>query len=258
MTDLGYGAISETVRHVLMGEPSAASTKRYGIYEKRDCDLEPLQWVDADLTPEGIVLPFNLNKMVEIYPGNIILVSGCRNAGKTAILLNIMKDNMHLYDVTFFSSEMDGPEFKKRLLQFDDVALNGWRFEGYRRKSDFASVISPGKGNLNIIDYLEIYENFYEVGMRINEIWEALDGAIGVIAVQKPTSRKIPLGGELALDKPRLVLAIDKGQATILKAKNWVPGLEEDPDNKILFFKLVKGANLMPLTGAWKWENPRS
>lgn len=231
--------------------------RRAGWYHQIDQDLEPLDWLDVDTTPEGIMLPFNLNKIVEIFSGNVILVSGCRNAGKTAILLNIVKDNMHLYDVTYFNSEMDGTEFKKRLTQFDDVSLNGWRFKPYRRRCDFADVLEKGKGNLNVIDYLEIYENFYEIGARINEIWEALDGAIAVIAVQKPMSRKIPLGGELSLDKPRLVLAVDKGKVTILKAKNWAPGVEHDPDGKVLYFKLLKGANLMPLIGAWRWEDEK-
>ena len=48
-------------------------------------------------------------------PGNIIVVAGEQNAGKTAFLLNFVRLNMTRHEMFYYSSEMGASEMRKRL-----------------------------------------------------------------------------------------------------------------------------------------------
>ena len=52
----------------------------------------------------------------------------------------------------------------------------------YERGGDLHDVIQRGKGNLNVIDYLEVNKDFYLVGEQLKKIYDRLDGAMAVIA----------------------------------------------------------------------------
>jgi len=240
--------IRDAVRHALRRLKEAGvlrKLQRAGCYEKVDTELEVMDWKNSDLEPEPLILPFALSTLMEFNPGNVILVSGARNAGKTAFLLNVIADNMHRYDVHLFNSESGASELKKRLLKFKDMPINEWNFSAYSRSGDFGSVIKPGKGVLNIIDYLEVYKDFWIVGQLIQGIWEALDGALAIIALQKPIGRDIGIGGELSLDKPRLAIAMDGGTVKIVKAKAWKGDF--NPNGMSIGFNIVDGCRLIPL-----------
>ncbi|MCP3681561.1 MAG: hypothetical protein GY861_02630, partial [bacterium] len=138
--------------------------KKNGVFRKIDTDLEVLDFVNVDEKEVDIWLPFGLHNMVTILPGNIILISGERNAGKTALLLNLIRYNMQKFDVHYFNSEMGALEMKMRLKNFDDICLSDWKFSAYNRTHDFADVIIPGEGNLNLVDFLEASDEFYRIG----------------------------------------------------------------------------------------------
>ena len=162
--------------------------------------------------------------------------------------VNIIKENMHKFEIHYFNSEMGESELKKRLLKFNDIQLNDWKFEAIEQSDNFADVVAQGRGKINIIDFLEIYENFYEIGGRIAEIHKKLKGAIAVIAIQKNKGVDTGLGGYRGLEKPRLALALSPGQLKIVKAKNW--RTEENPNGLQIDFKLVNGCILIP-NGTW-------
>jgi len=191
--------------------------------------------------------------MVKIMPGNVIVVAGAKDAGKTAFLLNIAADNLAKFDVHYFNSEMGTGELKARLELFDDIPFKEWRkVNFYERDENFHDVIVSGEGNLNIIDFLEIYEDFWIVKKRVAEIWRKLDGAIAIIALQKPQGRDIALGGEGSIEKARLALAMDKGQIKIVSGKNWQK-TNENPKGKIIKFKLAAGCRFIE-TDTWSME----
>jgi len=56
--------------------------------------------------------------------------------------------------------------------------LRDWKFKAYERGGQFQDVIKSGEGNINIIDFLEIYENFYEISKPLAEIHKKLKGAV--------------------------------------------------------------------------------
>lgn len=154
-----------------------------------------MNFIDAPTETLDLRLPFGIHKMVETYPGNILVLAGFQNAGKTAFLLNTVYGNMRKFDVHYFNSEVGDTELRKRLDMFTDIALSDWTFTPYERSDDFADVIRPGKGKLNIIDYLEMHTNFFEISGRLAEIHKRLDGAVAIVAIQKNPGSDMGLGG---------------------------------------------------------------
>lgn len=222
--------------------------KQAGMYRCIENEIERMDFLNADTETVNLWMPFKLHDLVEIMPGNIILIAGAPNTGKTGFLLNIIKNNMNVFDIHYFNSEMGRNELRKRLEKFD-LPLSAWRFDPYPRSGNFSDVIKPGEGNINIIDFLEIHDNFYEVGGMLNEIHRKLKGAIAIVALQKNQGQDIGLGGYRSLEKPRLYLSMDSGKLKILKAKNWKT--EVNPNGKEIEFKMVQGCKLI-MTRDWQ------
>jgi hypothetical protein len=218
--------------------------------------------------PYKIPMALGIYELVDIYPKNIILVSGSPNSGKTTFALNLaffcaMLDcqaPIYIYNllyssysqaepktdppdfclpngpIRYFNSEMDETELSKRISAFPESDVWTKKVEFYERTSNFQDVIDPN--GINIIDYLSIYENFWEVGVPIKEIHESLKTGIALICLQKKPGAEFAKGGAVTLEIPRLVINMDNnspfgGIAKIAKAKAWATknnpnGLERD------------------------------
>jgi len=210
-----------------------------GIYRRVDDHAEDIDWMNADDETIDFKYPLGIEKYVLTLPKNIIVVAGVPNAGKTAFMLNCVKQNMKKFDIQYFSSEMGNYEFKARLSKFE-LPLKEWRFHAKERVSDFASVLKPDA--INIIDYLEMTSDFWLVAQYLREIYEKLNKGIALIAIQKNPGTDVGLGGYRGMEKPRLYINLEQGKAKIVKAKNWAqPGI--NPNGLELDFKLVHGCN---------------
>ena len=212
------------------------SEKRAGYYIRVDRELKPLSLEPIEEKPYELLWPLGLENLIEIYPKNIIVLAGVQNSGKTAFLLNFVAKNMGNYRIHYFNSEMSQEEFSRRLRQFKDVQT--WTFNAYERCSNFAQAIFPD--DINVIDYLMINENFWEIGLEIQKIHERLNKGIAVIAVQKESYKELGRGAGLGLDIPRLYLVMNPGELRIIKAKNWKKP-DVNPNGIIIKFKLVGG-----------------
>jgi len=184
--------------------------------------------------------------------GNIIQVNGEKNSGKTALLLNIAKANMTNWNVHYFNSEMDAGELRLRLSKFRHYeSMDMWdEVNFYSRSGGFGDVIFSGEGNLNIIDFLEIHNEFYKAGLLMKEIHDRLKGAIAVVAVQKNYGQEMGVGGSRTEEKPRLILNLSNGKIKIKMAKNWKT---ENPNGMVRDFKLADG-NFFKTTSEWYEE----
>lgn len=204
----------------------------------------------ADNKPLPVKLPLDVHDLVKIMPKNIIILAGEVNAGKSAYLLNLAALNMRKFETVYFSSEMGGAELKERLQNFD-FPLENWREVKFIEKaSDFSTAIRPD--GLNIIDFLEIHDEFYKVGALIKDIFDKLSTGLAVIAIQKNRGRDEGLGGQRSLEKPRLYMAMEPGKLKIVKAKNWLNSTM-NPNGMCMEFKLAKGCYFKG-TGTWKRE----
>lgn len=194
----------------------------------------------ADTTTLPIKFPLGIHELVKIMPKNIIVIAGESNSGKSAFLLNVAAKNMIDHQVFYFSSEMGGTELKERLQNFNEkMPFDMWKHCTFiERANDFDLAIRPDA--INIIDFLEIHDEFYKIGGYIKKIFDKLNKGIAVIAIQKNIGLDFGLGGARSIEKARLYLAMSPGLIKIVKAKNWVSGLI-NPNGLRKEYKLVKG-----------------
>ncbi len=228
--------VANLLRMVKRGEIERHG-QRDGTYRRRDDQADEIDFLNADETGVDMRWPFAIEKYVKLLPKNIAVVAGSPNAGKTALLLNLAQLNQARHEVIYFSSEMGALELRTRLQRFG-VPLDTWTFKAKERSHDFADVIAPDA--LNIVDFLELHDNFYLVGGMIKAIYDKLDNGLAVIALQKNPGVETGLGGQRSIEKARLAIAMDQNRLKITKAKNWtVPG--QNPNGMEIRFKLVDG-----------------
>lgn len=247
----------DTARHavnkLLKQNIIRANGKKSGIYTIVDHTENIIDWRNANDEEYKIKMPLNIHDLVKIYPGNVIIVAGASNTGKTSFMLECVRLNQKQHDTYYFNSEMGASELKTRINLFHEVLpADKWNFTAIERSSNFAEIIRPDA--LNIIDFMEVYDDFWKIGGWIRDIHEKLKGGIAIIAIQKKASTKkdqqdYARGGELTLEKPRLYLAIDRGKIKIVKAKAWRHH-DRNPNGLVRIFKLVSGWKFLP-QGDW-------
>lgn len=214
-------------------------------------NMEEIDFLNASNEEYPIKLPFGIERYVKIMPGNIIVVAGEVNAGKTAFCLNVAKMNMAQCEVHYFSSEMGGGELRER-LEKDPDGIDKWKVKFWNRADHFHDVIKPDA--LNIIDYLEEPEEIYKVTARIMQLHKKLNRGVVILALQKPWGRDEAVGGRGTLEKPRLYVTLShknkENTAKIVKAKNRKINVI-NPNGMVLKFKLIDGISFVT-TEDWK------
>ena len=220
-----------------------------GVYRTVMTEIEPIDFINCNVVPLSVHYPFGIEDYYKTLPKNIIVVAGSPDSGKTGFMLNFARLNQDGHEIHYFSSEMGPMELRERLSKFD-CPLGSWRVRFWERSSNFADVIRPGA--INLIDFMELHSDFWQVGGMIKDIFDKLTTGIAVIAIQKPKGRDEGLGGERGLEKPRLYLAMESGRLKIVKCKNWV-NPERNPNGLSLDYKIVGGCNFHIAKG---WYRP--
>jgi len=230
----------------LCDEKILEKTDRSGEFRIVDQDCMPFDWINADERYIDLWLPLGLGDICGVLPGNILVFAGAKDAGKTAFMLNIAKENRYRYKVHYFNSEMGPSEFKMRVNKFTDVSVDQWKdVSVYERSHSFSDVIKPGNGTLNIIDYLEAPDEVWKIGGWIKKIHSKLNGALAVIAIQKKIGQDLGRGAEFSMEKARLYVSLDYGKAKIISCKNFKPESPMgNPRGYQCNFKLVDGCKI--------------
>ena len=197
-----------------------------GKYRKVTTSLVPMDFKTAEPTTRysKVLFPLGEERLFLPMEKNVVIVTGSPDAGKTGWLLEFMRLNQDLFEIDYFCSDMGDLELKDRLTQFPTMKLTDWKINAFELAHDFHDVIQPN--GVSVIDFLELHDNFYLVAQKIKQIWNKLDKGLVVLALQKNHGVKTPLGGNRAMEKARMVLALDhrKGgmtRAEFLKCKNW-------------------------------------
>lgn len=221
-------------------------TDRGGEFRIIDQDCTPIDWMNADENYIKLWLPLGLDDICGVLPGNVLVFAGAKDSGKTAFLLNIAKENRHKYKVHYFNSEMGPAEFKMRVKKFMDVHVSQWSgVSVYERNYNFHDVIKTGEGVLNIIDFLEAPDEVWKIGGWIKKIHSKLNGALAVIAIQKKIGQDLGRGAEFSMEKARLYISLDYGQAKIISCKNFLAESPiGNPRGYQCNFKLMDGCRI--------------
>ena len=211
-----------------------------------DNELVPIDFRGKRGNRIDLLFPFGIHQYCFLYRKNIMVVYGSKDAGKTALLLNITRLNMNKHRIFYFSSEMVEDELAVRLSKADGMELDDWCFEPYERSYDFDAVIEPDE--INIIDFLELggdEAEYYKGVALIRRIYDRLNKGIAIIACQKNKDAELPKGGSGLLEKARLAVSLDPGTIKLTVAKNWADGIQHSPRGKSWSYQLVGGINIV-------------
>ena len=233
-------------------EPKQASSRP----SEEDAENGSLRILRTIPKPLAMRLPLGLEKYVLIYPGDLIVVAGATNAGKTGWFLNLIRLNWHLFPVKYLTSELSDVRLSIRLHDYCEVhgtLLEDWeRHVDFKsRSSNFPQALNPA--GLNVVDYLEIYE-FREAGLPIRDIFKRQQGQPGVtfVGLQMKHGNSLGRGGALTMEKPFLYLTMDYfkeaglHRLVIEKAKD--PARDDvNPNGMDFWFRIEKGCKFIPV-----------
>ncbi len=217
--------------------------KKNGQFRLIDNTLNETDWRNAAIDDYyDLKMPLGLDKLMYFYPKNIMVIAGSPNAGKTSFVLNVVKMNNDK-EIHYFNSEMGPEELRQRLYGFEDLTENAWNHVMfYDRNNNFADVIKPDA--LNIVDFLEITDSFYQIADEIRKIHDKLNKGVCIICLQKKKGSEMGRGAEFSLEKPRVYLSLDFQSLKIVKCKN--PKVHNvDVNGKEISFKLINGSTFM-------------
>ena len=181
---------------------------RTGTYRLVDTVADRIQFIDGDSKRFPVKLPLDLNALCNIYPKNIIIIAGSKSSGKTAFLLTTAMLNQNHIPVVYLNSDMGDEEYTDRLKKMGFTCQEDIKFNALNRSHSFHDLITPEQ-KIFIIDFLEVHENFYEIGKPIKQIWDKLKDGIAIIAIQMKSGAKVGRGGDFSKEKARLYLAMD-------------------------------------------------
>lgn len=228
-----------------------------GKYRKIVTQVAPMNFKTAEPTTRYSDMAFPLTEHQLFLPmeKNIIIVTGAPDAGKTAWILDYMRLNQGAFDIDYYVSDMGELELKSRLSKFPCIKLEDWTINAYEQEDNFHDVINPN--GVSVIDFMEMHDNFYLVARKIWQIWNKLEKGLCVIALQKNPGVQNPLGGQRAMEKARMVIALDrikdgKRRAKFLKCKNW--RTPEDPRGMYKDFYIVDGCQFAGVDPQWLRE----
>jgi hypothetical protein len=233
-------------RMVQAGELVRVAEGRYGGYRKPDGDLADMELDSITVSPVDFKLPLGIDNLVKLYPGNIVVIAGEPNVGKTAFMLECVRMNMDKHEIDYYTSEMGPAELRmRRDLYLAEYPGIKWRWHPYERNSHFQDVVK--KHHVSIVDYLEVTDSFYLVGQRMSEIHEKLNGTgLALVAIQKGWGKELGRGGDLGMEKPRLYVtmsyskSLSKGFARITKAKSFADP-HRNPNGLVRPFSIFNG-----------------
>ncbi|KYC44353.1 MAG: hypothetical protein AMQ74_01978 [Candidatus Methanofastidiosum methylothiophilum] len=209
-----------------------------------------MNWMDIEISEIYMRFPLSVENYVHIYPKNIILLNGVPNSGKTAFALEVARMNRNIYTepTRYISTEMGAGELKNRLKLYPEeiINLDSWAtdIQFIERSGDFADIILPN--GITILDYLEVYDEFYRVASIIADIHKKLNEGVAVIILQKDPNKSYGVGGPMNNWKPRLSMNLDKGMLTLTKVKNFRGGV--NPDGLYRTFEIEDGWKFRPIS----------
>jgi hypothetical protein len=161
---------------------------------------------------------------VVIREGDLILISGLSNFGKTALALNFCGENIDKNPVLmgneYTTPDLEPtPRFLNRLdamnwVQWSDE--NGDRFTLLPVREDYAEHVMKDK--INIIDWINIETGeHYMIGTILDGIKKNLGKGIAIICIQKAEGAESGRGGQFTKDFTDCELLIDRfGESDVL------------------------------------------
>ena len=210
-----------------------------------------------------------------IYQGDLILIAGESNFGKTQMCLSFAGENIDSGPVLMGNEyttpdNQAGPRFLKRLRNMSWV--NWQKGDGSEKftllpvRQDYAEHIV--KDRINIIDWINLEEH-YNISRVMEDIKAGLGKGVGIIAIQKAAGAEAGRGGQFTKDFADVEILLDRMPETekdilltlgkvkeskgALKSKNFTYGIEDGV--KIINFRPIKKCGACFGKG-WRYQKP--
>ena len=229
------------------------------IYRYINKDKDIIDWYNSTSTstidiqwPKGRdESKFGFDGCVCISPGDIIVVAGVSNMGKSCFAQNFLWENMNNYSCVLMGNEYTPVKFKRRISRMtwnNPIDENGKpKFELIRRLENWADIVEPDK--ITIIDWIALPANeLYNIGHVIQGIQSKVGNGIALIVLQKDEASNLGRGRAFSEELSSLYLTIDKKRMTVRKAKEW---FDHDPNREVYGFDIANGGvefrNIRPL-----------
>ena len=200
-----------------------------GLYRKVRL-VQPIDWMSAE---DDVELPFNwftshadstdfgLNGLISIAPGDLIVFAGVSNAGKSALVKNLLAENLSLfptkpvlmgneYTVAIEEGDKPSPKFKRSLMAMDWVTWangNGSKFDLLPVRGDYEDHIV--KDTLNIIDWINLTGEFWAIGKVMENIKKKVGQGVAVVCLQKDKEKELGRGGAFTHDMADAYFSVD-------------------------------------------------
>jgi len=239
------------------------SGRNDGIY-KVLTPIEPVRWWEDDINEDPIDFRFprsyedesmfGIEDIVEVFAGDLILITGDTNYGKTAIALSIMGENLGLMPAVLMGSEYtaaDGkisPKFKRRMKRMSWAKwMNDGKplFQLLPIGADFEDYIEAD--HLNFIDWISLPGEYYLIDRVMKAIKDRVGNGVAVPVLQKNQGQEFAEGGQRSERYADVVLKIDpygEGESMLTLGKVKAP--KGKATGRMWAFSIVDfGANLL-------------
>ena len=241
---------------------------RRGWYKTKSPLEDPVDWKEAKVERVNIALPWDLNALVRVSAGSITLVAGSPNSGKTEMLTWLARWNMDAWEVTYLSTETSAGDFKDLANKYPDRTLGQWKVKFYEgvETEQMPDYITGGKKKLWLLDYIEVYDNFYRIGQLLKSLHSKLDGGVVVAACQKKRGAEVGIGGFFNQMKPHIAISMDYdmkddiGHVVLNKVKIPDPEYRQKyghPQDKEFFYRTVDNHHYKAEATGWHYPLPK-
>ena len=209
-------AVSRSARHAvttkLFNDQKAGRLEKLNrLYRYLSLDKEIIPWYDyTDTEPlpfswpkgrDGTSFPFDGH--ITMREKDLFIIGGVSNKGKSCLCKNLVWENMDNWNgrLSYFVNEFQPARFAK------GADLMGWKtpfnsdgtrkFELIRQEADWQYAIEPD--HLNIIDWIEMEDEFYKIATILKAIQQRLRKGMAVVVLQKGEGNTLAIGGQFSV-----------------------------------------------------------
>ncbi len=187
-----------------------------------DSEIFPLIWPASHDDPSSF-----LWDNIVVSPGDLIVLGGETNKGKTQFIFNLVWDNMDAFPVTLMgNAEYTASKFKRRTKNMtwaNPLKEDGTpKFELIRVTEDWKYYLRPD--NLCLIDWISLEGDFYRIGKLLEAMKSKMRKGVLVVSLQKGEGKTQAVGGHFTEDPADIYITLQQGHLTLKKVKEPRPG----------------------------------
>ena len=269
-----YGRLRKII-HDLVKDGTIKPCGRNDGYYKAIQKVEPVVWWNGDVgEPLDFRFPrsydddssFGIEDMVEVFAGDLVLITGRSNYGKTTMALSILGENLGSMKGVLMGSEYTAangeasPKFKRRMKRMDWA---NWLKDGSPHfdllpvGADYEDYVEADK--LNVIDWISLPGEYYLIDRVMKAIKDRVGRGVAVPVIQKNKDAEFGEGGERSERYADVVLKIDSfGKSESLLTIGRVKAPKGRATGRTFAFEIVDyGANLRNIREVVKCNNCR-